>query len=307
MSTRSGPDSIIREAAVYAAVDTWYECTDTVVMSNNADMMRIIVKNTVADAGRVAIKLQVRDSAGAFCDMIGHGAGWYTGSLSTGDCVALPLFGARLCPRDTIKVWFQAASNAASAKIEIGALAYDADGSVNSPMPGIDSVTGALGSIDYAHHEMHSGSHYFVKTWRDINGSGTVEYFGFQTPITSKRAHFKFNMSSEAEFILNIHRDCTYTALGTPITSINCDQDSSNTSELLAYGGPTPNVLGDKIWDGRLGAGKSSTGFTLGVDYEIIAATNEFYIFEIEKVATSEHYVDIDFWWYEHSPRPPLT
>ncbi len=167
----------------------------------------------------------------------------------------------------------------------------------------IDGSTNAVNVIDYAHHEIHAGSHYFIKTWIDITGAGTVQYFMFTTPDTTKWIHAKSSMTAEAEFRIEIYEGGTVSDSGNLITAINNNRNSTNTPGLQAYGNPTVTGDGNLIWDSITGTARRSTGVSPAFGYEILAKQDEIYIFKITKTAAGTHYIDIDFWWYEHTSK----
>ena len=125
MSTRSGKRETLHPAATYDAVDTWYECPQTIELWSDADQLRLYIHNTVANAGQVCFKIQLKDLAGVWCDVYGSGASWCTRSLDAGDCIAINLNGAGLCEKDIVKVFFQASQGAESAELEIQGFAFE--------------------------------------------------------------------------------------------------------------------------------------------------------------------------------------
>jgi hypothetical protein len=130
MSTRGGFSGVIQDATTYAEVDTWYACDSTVHMSEGSDQLRLYVTNTVADAGDVFFKLQTKDANGSWCTISGSGARWVIDDLSSDpteqlNCIVKNLNGAGLCTNDDVKVFYKASLNAASAELEIHALAHD--------------------------------------------------------------------------------------------------------------------------------------------------------------------------------------
>lgn len=165
----------------------------------------------------------------------------------------------------------------------------------------VDTITRALTTITYPHHEMHSGSHYFIKTWLiNTGGSGTFDEFIFVTPNTTKRIHAKVNLNADADATFQIFEDATMTALGTPVPGINNNRDSVNVSELAPYAAPTVNTDGNLIWAARNGGGRTPIGVGLGTNFEILAKTNSIYLFRLTKNTTADTVIDIDFFWYEH-------
>ena len=168
---------------------------------------------------------------------------------------------------------------------------------------GIDASTSSLQTLDYSHHEMHEGEHYFIKTWLNITGAGTVAYFMFTTPNTTKWAHARALMTGEAGFQIEIYEGGTVSANGTQVLGVNNNRNSVNTAGLLAYAAPTVTTDGTLIWDAKTGTGRDATGVSPALGYEIIAKQNETYLFKITKDASGTNYLDIDFFWYEHTDK----
>jgi len=167
----------------------------------------------------------------------------------------------------------------------------------------IDLISGAVNVIDYSHHEMHSGSHYFIKTFLvDTGGSGSTSYFAFTTPNTSTRAHARALIAPDVDTEVNIYEGSVITG-GTPVAGVNNDRESSNVAGLISVAAPAHTTPGALVWAARTGGGKNPVGVSPGFNYEIIAATDTVYVFEIIKRTTADLVVDIDFWWYEHTPK----
>jgi len=167
----------------------------------------------------------------------------------------------------------------------------------------IDLISGAVNVVDYSHHEMHSGSHYFIKTFLvDTGGSGSTSYFAFTTPSNGARVHAKALIAPDVDTEINIYEGSVVTG-GTPIDGVNNDRDSSNVAGLVAVTAPAHTTPGTAIWSARTGGGRNPVGVSPGFSYEIIAATDTVYVFEIIKRTTADLVVDVDFWWYEHTPK----
>lgn len=165
----------------------------------------------------------------------------------------------------------------------------------------VDSATHALETVDYAHHEMHGGSHYFIKTFlADTGGAGSTSYFAFTTPNTTKWVHAKALLAPDVDTEINIYEDATISG-GTPVPGINNNRNSGNTAGLVAVSAPTVSVAGNKIWAARTGGSRNTVGVAPGSNYEIIAKQNSTYVFEIIKRTTADLVIDIDFYWYEHT------
>ncbi len=166
-----------------------------------------------------------------------------------------------------------------------------------------DASTHSLIVISNEHHEVHEGDTYFIKTFLfDQEGSGNITYFSFTTPDTTKEIHAKVAISPDVDFEVEIFEDATVTG-GTPIPGQNANRNSTNTADLAALAGPTVSVAGNLMWAARNGGGRDPVGVAPGLNYEIIAKRDSTYVFKITKRTTADGVVDIDFWWYEHTPK----
>lgn len=164
-----------------------------------------------------------------------------------------------------------------------------------------DASTSSLIAINNEHHETHAGNHYFIKTFlEDTGGSGSTNYFAFTTPNSLVQIHAKAQFSADVDTEISIYEGATITG-GTPIAGINNCRCSSNVATLVPVGAPTVTVAGTKIWTARNGGGKNPIGVTPGMNYEIVAAFNTTYVFEIIKRTVADLIIDIDFFWYEHT------
>jgi len=188
--------------------------------------------------------------------------------------------------------------------------AFFGSGSTDVAEVRIDASTHALESIDYAHHEVHSGSYYFVKGWADVDGAGTTVDFLWVVPNTTDWPHANWAIDGEAEFTLSLYEDVITSSNGTAMTVFNANRNSSNTAGVTAYVDPTLDggALGDSgtggtlVWSGKIGSGRTSTA-NRRTGYEFIGKQNTKYWFQIEKEAAGTHYIDYDFNWYEHTDK----
>jgi len=167
----------------------------------------------------------------------------------------------------------------------------------------VDNSTHSIQVVDYSHHEQHAGSHYFIKNWLNVEGNGTVTYFMFITPDSTKQVHARAKITAESEFTVEIFEGGTVSDNGTLTEGVNNLRDSTNTSDLTAYFAPTVTEAGTLIWATKIGSGRNNTGVAPEFGYEIIAKRNTIYLFKITKNSTGTHYFDSDFWWYEHTPK----
>ena len=165
----------------------------------------------------------------------------------------------------------------------------------------IDPLSGAMLAVDMTEHMGHEGLHFYIKGVTYLDGANATAYFMFDTPITpNKYAHVNAIISSEAEYNLVIFEDSVVSASGFPVVNFNNDRNSAVVSELKAYAAPSITATGNKIWEAQTGTGKNSTGVSPALGYELIAKVDTTYLWQITKAAAGNHYVDYDFFWYEH-------
>jgi len=163
-----------------------------------------------------------------------------------------------------------------------------------------DPVSHALITIPEHESYMHEGKHWFIKTWMDIDkGVTPTSYLMFNTPPLPNRIHAYASLSAESEFTVSIFRDAVITDTGTPLLGQNCDQNSTDTHALLPSAAPTVSDEGTLLWAAKVGQARSA-GVSISNNYEIIAKSDSNYLYKIEKIEAATHWLDVDFWWYEH-------
>lgn len=166
-----------------------------------------------------------------------------------------------------------------------------------------DPSSHGLLAIDQNHREVHEGAAYFIKGQQDVDGAGTIIEIMFTTPDTAKLIHAKAAIAAEAGFLVEIFEGITTSDDGTPVPGFNCRRDSANVAGLTSFAGPTVTVDGTLIWSAQLGSGRNSIAVSPGLNYELIVKRNTKYLFRITKAASGTHWVDTDFWWYEHTDK----
>jgi len=172
---------------------------------------------------------------------------------------------------------------------------------------GIDNSTGSIQTIEYEHHEIHSGSHYFVSGYVDLANSHVLQ-FTWQMPDTTKWIHWNWNIYTESETLWQVYEGGSITnALANAITPLNNNRNSSNTSATTmryedhantaaADTDVTPTTL---IESGISGAGKDS-GFAERTS-ELVLKQNELYV--LRATANAAGYVNFTMEWYEHTDK----
>jgi hypothetical protein len=92
----------------------------------------------------------------------------------------------------------------------------------------LDTATTALTTIDYAHHEVHAGSHFFYTDKTSLDTSATTDYI-IAAPNTTKWAHLTYNISNTLETEFEFYEGPTVTGNGTPVPTYNRNRNRWNT------------------------------------------------------------------------------
>jgi len=173
-----------------------------------------------------------------------------------------------------------------------------------------DASTEATTTIEYEHHEIHGGSHYFVQSYADLAEDNVLD-FTWQMPDTTKWIHWTWEVDTEAEFLWQVYENVVATnALANTVTPLNSNRNSTNTSATtmkneiqanLAAANTDTNVTGGTlIGSGISGAGKKVSG-TSERHHEIIMDQAKLYC--LRGTATAAGYVNFDMHWYEHTDK----
>ena len=171
----------------------------------------------------------------------------------------------------------------------------------------LDTATDSVNIVDYEHHEIHSGSHYFVQGFLEIPGIDDVLDFTFQMPNTTKWIHWTWEIETEKEMGWYIYENVVATnALDNAITPYNSNRNSTNTSGAtmkyeiqadLAAADADTDVSGGTL----IASGISGVMRTAGAakrDNELVLKQNTLYC--LRATATAAGYITFKMEWYEH-------
>lgn len=166
-----------------------------------------------------------------------------------------------------------------------------------------DAETGAMMSITYEHHEIHSGSHFYNCGYSTLASGDSLD-FQVTTPNTSEWAHMTFQFEGTQQTIIEVFEGASVDADGTPVTAYNNDRNSAHTTSftLLQEGG-TVNTVGTLIYSQSVGvagnANKAQQGFS-DRQKELILKQNTTYRFVVTS-GGSGNLVAYCGEWYEHT------
>ena len=173
----------------------------------------------------------------------------------------------------------------------------------------IDASTNTLQTIEYEHHEIHSGSHYFVIGYQDL-ANGNVLDFTWQMPNTTKWIHWTWEISTESEVLWQVYENVVATnPLAVAVTPYNSNRNSGNTSgttmkyelqaNLAAANADTDVSGGTLLMSGISGAGKDAGEADRGHELELDQAI----LYCLRATANAAGYINFAMQWYEHEDR----
>ena len=165
----------------------------------------------------------------------------------------------------------------------------------------VDNTTHTLQIIDYEHHEIHAGSHFFYTDSVALASAATQDYL-ITTPNTTKWAHLIFSASGSAVTQVQIYEGSNKTGT-TPQTVFNSNRNSLTEATVTVHkgtsGGSTDGTL---IWQRKSGAAtqQSRSGMESSRNAEKILKQNTKYIIRITS-GTDGNLTNIQLDWYEHT------
>ena len=174
--------------------------------------------------------------------------------------------------------------------------------------PRIDAQTRAWNTIDYAHHEIHAGSHYYVAGSMAALPTATNLDFLWVVPDNTKWPHALWSLESNVELTMSMYESVTTSADGNAATVFNNNRNSLNSNIVGGFMSAALNsgALGDGsdggilVWQAKVGAGKKIGG-AAGRNHEFIGKQNSKYWFRINNGSGGTGWVNYDFNWYEHT------
>lgn len=163
----------------------------------------------------------------------------------------------------------------------------------------IDEQTGSFTTVTYEHHEIHSGSHYFICDYSLNEGSGNTIEFVVTTDNSTKWMHSTLDFSASEGATLEVYKDPTGITGGSTITPINNNGNSLNTSLATVVKDPTSITSDGTRAAGFIAGGGRTAGFNQR-SREIVLEQDTVYLFRFTSLAVSND-IGWCFEWYEHT------
>lgn len=171
-------------------------------------------------------------------------------------------------------------------------------------VPRLDASTQSLQVIDYAHHEIHAGSHYFYDDTHSLAKNASIMHL-LVTPDTTKWAHLAFAVGSTGgQILVEMFEGPTVSNVGTIEPMFNRNRNFPDTPTTLLYETPTVSADGLRIDRATYGTTeKKSIGGGDRSNSEIVLKQNTMYLFRISEQNVNPAVVNITFDWYEHTDK----
>jgi len=174
-----------------------------------------------------------------------------------------------------------------------------------SSVPSIDSATYAQNVIDYEHHEIHGGSHYYVQGFVTLADEGTL-YVKLVTPDNAKWTHFVYDIRSTGICTSYFDEGATGGMTGgSGVTPINNNRNSIKTSGVVITSGVANATSYDKrLESDKWGADgfKESIGGSGGRGDELILKQGTTYLRTFISGA-ADNIIQFKASWYEHTDK----
>lgn len=172
-----------------------------------------------------------------------------------------------------------------------------------------DASTHSIQTIDYEHHEIHSGSHFFVSGYQDL-ANGNVLDFTWQMPNTTSWIHWIWEIETEVEYNWYVYETATATnPLANVITAYNNNRNVLTTSgttmrfevqaDLATANADTSVAAATLLESGIVGAGKSAG--MASRSRELVMKQNTLYC--LRAIANAAGYINFNMQWYEHTDK----
>ena len=163
-----------------------------------------------------------------------------------------------------------------------------------------DNSTYVLEVIDYAHHEVHAGSHFMYTDAVTLASAGTQDYL-ITTPNTTTWAHMTFALDGSAITQWQLYEGADKDGT-TPQTVGNNNRNSATAATTTVHKGTSGGTTdGTLLWlyKGGSATQQSRSGTDSGNTQEIILKQNTKYILRVTS-GTADNLTNVKLEWYEH-------
>jgi len=171
----------------------------------------------------------------------------------------------------------------------------------------IDSSTNSLQTIEYEHHEIHSGSHFeYTEYDADLDDTNTIDIL-ITVPNTTLWPHLVFSVDGALQTLVQLFETCTHTA-GAAKTAYNNNRNSATANTTLLNASNDDAADGNAILQSMFGVSTGSginsivSGGGSRGDNEHVLKQNTKYLLRVTSYADN-NVVSVKLSWYEHTDK----
>ena len=169
----------------------------------------------------------------------------------------------------------------------------------------MDASTHTLQTIDYSHHEIHSGSHFYISGHTTLANEGVLRV-KLVTPANTKWAHFSWAISSSGITQADLYEGASGgMAGGSGVTIFNSNRNSLTASGLtITSGVAAANTAGTLIHTAKWGASSNKIRIGGGAsrDDEVILKQASTYL-RVFTSGAADNIIQFKAGWYEHTDK----
>lgn len=169
----------------------------------------------------------------------------------------------------------------------------------------VDEVDNALVTVDFPHHEVHEGNT-FLAFWKSPDGSDVADNaaFGLYLQLTSKTAHFTFDVAGGGDTEVALWENATFSATGTVATPYNLNRMSAKATTVGVRTGPTlvtGTLIENFLEPGGTGPSQSSGGVGRRGTEWILRTGTAYYLQGINRAGSAQPASAMAQWYEEEA------
>lgn len=170
----------------------------------------------------------------------------------------------------------------------------------------LDTSTASIQTIDYPHHEVHAGSHFFYTDYSTLAATTDTNCADYviTTPNTTKWAHMLIRATGSAITEVMIYEGTDITGSSDAETVFNNNRNSDTLATVTINKSTATSIAastGTKIWSQKSGGAtqQSRSSMDSGNVEELILKQNTKYLLRLVS-STASNLCNVKLEWYEH-------
>jgi len=171
----------------------------------------------------------------------------------------------------------------------------------------MDSSTRAFTTIEYEHHEIHAGSHYYLNGYDTLQLNDTLTFYVEAQSGQVKEPHMTFQITGTNGVTVQIYEGSNSATLGSggvTATIYNSNRNSTKTSVLTIYANPTAIVTTGTLIYSTVAGGTRVAGGHERSNELVFSTTDNYYI--VLTSLSNSNFVGYGAEWYEHTPKDEI-